>query len=61
MAKRRSGPYLSDSEETSWFKIRNRRYSQMQGWNELFERKADRQAETDGWAGCVLVCAEAGM
>jgi bifunctional non-homologous end joining protein LigD len=64
VAKYRSGPYLSDSDKTSWFKIRNRRYSQMQGRNELFDRMAHRKhemAETDGWAGCVLACAEAGM
>jgi hypothetical protein len=33
----------------------------MQGRNELFDRMADRKpetVETDGWAGCVLVCAE---
>jgi hypothetical protein len=63
VAKRRSGLYLSDSEETSWLKIRNRDYSQMQGRNELFDRSAGQRetAETDGWAGCVLACGEAGM
>jgi bifunctional non-homologous end joining protein LigD len=63
VAKRRSGLYLKDSEETSWLKIRNRAYSQMQGRNELFERSTGRRerAETDGWAGCVLACVEAGL
>jgi hypothetical protein len=32
----------------------------MMGRNELFDRVADRQRETDGWAGCLLACAEAG-
>jgi hypothetical protein len=62
VAKRRSGVYASGGEETSCFKIRNLRYSQMQGRNEFFDRKADRKrkiAETDGWAECVLACAEA--
>jgi ATP-dependent DNA ligase len=60
VAKHRDGAYLSDSEETSWLKIRNRAYSQMQGRNELFDRlegKRREATETDGWAGCVLVCA----
>jgi hypothetical protein len=38
--------------------------TQMQGRNELFDCMAGRQreiAETDGWAGYVLACAEAGM
>jgi hypothetical protein len=39
--------------KTSWLKIRNRAYSQMQGRNDLFDRMAHRKheaAETDGWA-----------
>jgi hypothetical protein len=61
VAKHRYGPYLSDDEETSWFKIRNRRYSQMQGRNELFDRSTGQRetTETNRWAGCVLACAEA--
>jgi len=63
VAKHRDGAYISNSEETSWLKIRNRTYSQMQGRNELFERSGGRweTGETDGWAGCVLACVGAGM
>jgi hypothetical protein len=38
------------------------RLFERQGRHELFDRMADRQratTETDGWAGCVLTCAEA--
>lgn len=62
VAKHRYAPYLTDPEETSWLKIRNRDYSQMQGRNELFDRiegREPRTTETDGWAGCVLACVEA--
>jgi hypothetical protein len=64
VAKRCSGVYASGGRETSCFKIRNPRYSQMQGRNEFFDRKGGSKAgiaETDGWAGCVLACAEAGI
>ena len=37
VAKRRNGLYTP--EETSWVKIRNARYSQMEGRRELFERR----------------------
>jgi len=30
---------FTDRERSTWFKIRNRRYSQMQGREELFERE----------------------
>src|SRR5215472_7103998 len=38
VAKRKDGLYKP--EETSWVKIKNPRYSQMEGRRELFERKA---------------------
>ena len=38
VAKRKDGLYTP--EETSWVKIKNPRYSQMEGCHELFERRA---------------------
>ncbi len=42
VAKWKGGPYLSADGETSWLKIRNRNYSQMQGRREQFERLRER-------------------
>jgi len=41
----------------SWFKIRNREYSQMAGREELFERER-HQEPVPGWHSCVLACDE---
>ena len=38
VAKRKDGLYTPD--ETSWVKIRNPKYSQMEGRRELFEKRA---------------------
>jgi bifunctional non-homologous end joining protein LigD len=55
VAKHRLAPYTT--ERTTWFKIKNRSYSQMQGREELFER--DRHKEpVAGWHACALACAE---
>jgi ATP-dependent DNA ligase len=40
VAKYKSGVYTSGREETTWFKIRNRSYSQWAGREELFWRPA---------------------
>jgi ATP-dependent DNA ligase len=51
VAKHRSGHYTSDPEASTWFKVRNRNYSQWTGRNEAFER--DRHAEpVPGWHVC---------
>jgi len=39
VAKLSSGPYVADRNRSTWFKIRNRNYSQMEGREELFERE----------------------
>jgi len=59
VAKYKFGPYGPDGNALStWYKIRNRNYSQMVGRNELFER--DRHKEpVPGWHACELACAEA--
>ena len=57
VAKQKFGPYLTDRENSTWFKIRNREYSQMVGREELFER--DRHKEpVPGWHSCAVACAE---
>src|SRR2546427_3974471 len=48
VAKQKFGPYVTEREQSTWFKIRNKGYSQMVGREELFER--DRHSEPVlGW------------
>ncbi len=55
VAKNRHAPYVTERDQSTWFKIRNREYSQMVGREELFER--DRHSESvAGWHACVLAC-----
>ena len=54
VAKHAFGPY---TEETRWFKIKNRNYSQMAGREELFERERHKEPVA-GWHSCELACAE---
>jgi hypothetical protein len=49
--KHRGGNYTSDAEASTWFKIRNRNYSQWAGRSEAFER--DRHREPGCWMACV--------
>jgi hypothetical protein len=53
VAKHRYGNYRSDPEASTWFKIRNRSYSQWAGRNEAFER--DRHSGTCCGLACVHV------
>ena len=56
VAKDGRAPY--DPQQTTWFKIRNRKYSQLVGREELFER--ERRAEpAPGWHLCALAAAAA--
>jgi bifunctional non-homologous end joining protein LigD len=57
VAKYKFAPYVADRESSTWFKIRNRTYSQMAGREELFERDRHREPVA-GWHSCVLACAE---
>lgn len=62
IAKHKCSPYQMPNGETSWVKIRNPRYSQIMGRDELFEkRSSQREHASDGWAGCVLACEEQGL
>jgi hypothetical protein len=57
VAKLKCGPYVSDRESSTWFKVLNPNYSQRVGREELFER--DRRKEpVPGWHSCVVACAE---
>jgi len=58
VAKHRDGHYTSEAEASTWFKIRNRSYSQWAGRDEAFER--NRHAEpVAGWHACELAAAMA--
>src|SRR5437660_4888985 len=56
VAKHKSGPYIVERENSTWFKIRNRAYSQMQRREELFQRERHREP-APGWHSCDLACA----
>jgi bifunctional non-homologous end joining protein LigD len=56
VAKDGRAPY--DRRQTTWFKIRNRDYSQMVGREELFQRER-HQEPVAGWDSCSLACSEA--
>jgi hypothetical protein len=56
VAKHGHGPCITEPQ-TTWFKIRNRNYSQMEGRDKLFER--ERHSESvPGWHSWELACAE---
>jgi bifunctional non-homologous end joining protein LigD len=57
VAKHSFGDYVTERERTTWFKIKNRNYSQMQGREELFERERHKEPVA-GWHACDLICAE---
>jgi hypothetical protein len=58
VAKHSYGPYVTEAQHTTWFKITNRNYSQMAGREELLERERHKEP-TPGWHSCELACAEA--
>jgi ATP-dependent DNA ligase len=57
VAKHSFGNYVTEHERTTWFKIKNRNYSQMAGREKLFERERHREPVA-GWHCCELACAE---
>jgi bifunctional non-homologous end joining protein LigD len=57
VAKDGRAPY--DPQQTTWFKIRNRNYSQLVGREDLFERERHREP-VPGWHSCALASAAAG-
>ena len=57
VAKQKSAPHVAEREQSTWFKILNREYSQKDGREELFER--ERHSEPlAGWHSCALACTE---
>ena len=58
VAKRKFDPYLLDGSAT-WLKIRNPKYSQWVGREELFERERSTDRDWQGWSSCALVCDDA--
>jgi hypothetical protein len=54
VAKRNSDPYLP--EHATWLKIRNRKYSQWIGREELFERERASDPELVHWNSCTSAC-----
>ena len=55
VAKQKFGPYVTEREQSTWYKILNQGYSQMQGREELFERERHSEPVL-GWHACVLAC-----
>ena len=59
VAKQKSAPYVTEREQSTWFKILNREYSQKDGREELFERER-HQEPVAGWHSGELACAGVG-
>jgi ATP-dependent DNA ligase len=38
VAKRKDGPYVADRKRSSWFEIKNPKYSQLEGREDVFDR-----------------------
>jgi len=55
VAKHSLAPYTT--ERTTWYKIKNRNYSQSEGREELFEGERHKEPVA-GWHCCELACAE---
>jgi len=57
VAKQKYAPYVTDTEASTWFKIRNPHYSQWAGCERLFERERSREP-VPGWHSCAVASAE---
>ena len=55
VAKQKSAPYVTEREQSTWFKILNREYSQKDGREELFARER-HQEPAPGWHSCAAAC-----
>ena len=58
VAKHKHGKYVSEREQSTWFKIRNRNYSQREGREELFEREPAKLGPWDSCAKAAAASAE---
>ncbi len=60
VAKHRLSRYAVAHHNPAWVKIRNRRYSQMIGRDDLFERRYEEKGAPEiGWGVCDRACAAA--
>jgi ATP-dependent DNA ligase len=59
VTKHSYGNYVTESQRTTWIKIKNRSYSQNVGREKLFEQERHREP-VPGWHSCDLACAENG-
>jgi bifunctional non-homologous end joining protein LigD len=60
VAKHRWSRYAVEDGNLAWLKIRNPRYTQMVGRDELFERRYEAQGAPEfGWDTCARACAAA--
>jgi len=55
VAKQKFAPY--STEQQTWFKIRNRAYTQWVGREELFERERETDPDARLWGFCTMACA----
>ena len=55
VAKHSFGNYVTERKRTTWFKIKNRNYSQSVGREKLFDRERHREP-VPGWHSCDLAC-----
>jgi hypothetical protein len=61
VAKHRLSRYAVDEGNPGWVKIKNRRYSQVIGRDELFERRYEAAGAPEiGWDVCARASASAG-
>lgn len=59
VAKHRLSRYTTEKQKPAWVKIRNRRYSQMVGRDELFEKRYEAAGAPEiGWHVCARAAAE---
>src|SRR5439155_7150442 len=56
VAKQKFGPYVTEREQSTWFKILNREYSQMQGREDCLSVER-HQEPVAGWHSCVVASA----
>ncbi|HET7442716.1 MAG TPA: hypothetical protein VFJ47_15545 [Terriglobales bacterium] len=62
VAKHRRSRYAVADHNPAWVKIRNRRYSQMIGRDELFERRYEEKGAPEiGWDVCTRAAAASGV
>jgi ATP-dependent DNA ligase len=55
VAKHSHGNYVTESQQTTWIKIKNRSYSQSVGREKLFDRERHKEP-VPCWHSCDLAC-----